>query len=343
MNTNHLKIAVVGATGQVGKVALNLLADRKHPPENLVVMASSRSIGKKIVYGDNQLELVESTPNGFEGIDAAFISVSSSISEHLAPGIVERGGLVIDDGSAFRMNDSVPLVVPEVNGSDVEWHSGIISTPNCTTTPLVMVLDALRKVSPVRGVTVSTYQAVTGTGTAAKTELLEQTSQILSGNDPVINVYPHQIAFNLLPHVDDFLIDGYTIEEMKMLNESRKILHEPNLNVSATCVRVPVPISHSEAVQVIFKDRVDVQLVTQALMDYPGISLLDDTLKNDYPMPVYAEGKDEVFVGRIRKDFVNEEGILLWLSCDNLRKGAALNALQILDEVINRDCLKPKI
>ncbi len=341
MNSSDLTIAIVGATGAVGRIALDLLADRNHPAEKIVAMASSRSVGKQIPYSDTELSVIEATPDAFNGVDVAFISASSEVSKRLGPEAVKRGALVIDDGSAFRMEDNVPLVVPEVNGEDVEWHEGIISIPNCTTTPLVMALDALRSISPITAVTVSTYQSVTGTGAAADVELLTQSRAVLDNEDVVIEQYPHQIAFNALPQVDDFLENGYTKEEDKMLNESRKIMHDPALRLSSTCVRIPVRVSHSESVAVEFQDRVNAEEARAALAKADGVVLVDDPVNSVYPMPLKSAGEDDVFVGRIRKDIAHDTGLNLWLSCDNLRKGAALNALQILDEVLKRDCLKP--
>ena len=341
MNSSDLTIAIVGATGAVGRIALELLEQRNHPADKIVAMASARSAGKQLKYNGTTLNVIEATPESFDGVDVAFISASSEVSKALAPEAVKRGALVIDDGSAFRMEKSVPLVVPEVNGADVEWHEGIISIPNCTTTPLVMALDALRKVSPITAVSVSTYQAVTGTGAAAEQELLTQSRQILDSEDVAPSVYPHQIAFNLLPQVDDFLEDGYTKEEQKMLNESRKILHQAYLPLASTCVRVPVTVSHSEAVTVEFESPVSPVDARKALASYPGIEVVDDPANSVYPMPVHAEGRDEVFVGRVRSDIAHRNGLVLWLSCDNLRKGAALNALQILDETLRRNRLKP--
>lgn len=340
--SSELKIAIVGATGAVGQIALDLLEKRGHPAKNIVAMASSRSVGKKLSYGSDTLTVIEATPDSFDGIDVAFISASSDVSLALAPEAVKRGALVVDDGSAYRMDPAVPLVVPEVNGEDVEWHSGIISTPNCTTTPLAMVLNALRSVSPITAVTVATYQAVTGTGAAAKVELIEQSKAMLEGRSYEPSEYPHEIAFNILPHVDSFTENGYTKEEMKMLNETRKIMHLPELPLSSTCVRVPVTVSHSESVQVEFQDDVSAEAARKALESSAGINVVDDPERNLYPMPRQSEGKDDVFVGRIRKDIAHKHGLALWLACDNLRKGAALNALQIMDETVKRNCLRPK-
>lgn len=341
MNSSDLNIAIVGATGAAGGSALELLHERNHPADKIVVMASARSASKKIPYGDTELTVVEASAEGFDGVDVAMFAAGGSVSKALAFKAVERGVFVIDKGSIFRMEPSIPLVVPEVNGDDIDWHPGIVSTPNCTTTPMVMVLDALRELSPITAVTVATYQSVTGTGAAASAEMFEQTRTVLDGGEAAPDIYPHPIAFNVLPHVDDFLENGYTKEEIKMLNETRKILHDDSLPVSATCVRVPVDISHSESVQIEFESSVSVEDATRVLADYPGMIVVDDPTQNKYPMPVDAAGIDEVLVGRIRKDIAHENGLALWLSCDNLRKGAALNALQIMDEALIKNAFKP--
>jgi aspartate-semialdehyde dehydrogenase len=341
MNSNELHIAVVGATGAAGGTALELLLERNHPAKNITAMASEKSADRKIQYGDSELTIVHARAEAFEGIDVALFAAGGYVSRRLAHKAVEQGVFVIDKGSIFRMDPSIPLVVPEVNGDDIDWHPGIVSTPNCTSTPFVMVLDALRALSPIKAVTVATYQSVTGTGVAAQEELLEQSRTVLAGGEPVTDVYPHEIAFNVLPHVDDFLENGYTKEEQKMLNESRKILHDENLAVSATCVRVPVEISHSESVQIEFETSVGINDAKRVLGDYPGVMVVDEPSRNEYPTPLSAAGIDDVLVGRIRKDIAHENGIALWLSCDNLRKGAALNALQIMDEALRRNAFKP--
>jgi aspartate-semialdehyde dehydrogenase len=341
MNSNELHIAVVGATGAAGGTALELLLQRNHPAKNITAMASEKSAGRKIQYGNSELTIVHARSEAFQGIDVALFAAGGYVSRRLAHKAVEQGVFVIDKGSIFRMDPSIPLVVPEVNGDDIDWHPGIVSTPNCTSTPFVMVLDALRALSPIKAVTVATYQSVTGTGVAAQEELLEQSRTVLAGGEPMPDVYPHAIAFNVLPHVDDFLENGYTKEEQKMLNESRKILHDENLAVSATCVRVPVEISHSESVQIEFETSVCIIDAKRVLSDYPGVMVVDEPSRNEYPMPLSAAGIDDVLVGRIRKDIAHENGIALWLSCDNLRKGAALNALQIMDEALRRNAFKP--
>ena len=341
MSDSNLTIAIVGATGAVGAIALELLADRAYPAERIIVMASSRSIGMKLPYLETELTVIEAVPDAFEGVDVAFISVSAEVSRALAPEAVKRGALVIDDGSAFRMDPAVPLVVPEVNGADLEWHQGIVSIPNCTTTPLAMSLAALGQAAQVTRVTVATYQAVSGTGAAAVRELHEQTADVLAGRPTNPKEYPHQIAFNVLPQVDDFAEDGYTGEEHKMINETRKILHDADIAISPTCVRVPVPVTHSEAVQVEFERPMSPEEATRLLSEFPGITVVDEPQASVYPMPAQASGRDDVFVGRIRKDASHPNGLALWIACDNLRKGAALNALQIMDEAVRRDCVKP--
>ncbi|MDA1278703.1 MAG: aspartate-semialdehyde dehydrogenase [Chloroflexi bacterium] len=341
MNSNDLNIAIVGATGAAGGTALGILAERGHPASKITAMASERSAGRKIQYGDSELTVVQADHSAFDGVDVALFAAGGLVSRRLAHKAVEQGVFVIDKGSIFRMDPTIPLVVPEVNGEDIEWHPGIVSTPNCTSTPFVMVLDALRNLSPLKAVTVATYQSVTGTGVAADDELMEQSRAASAGGVVSHAVYPHQIAFNVLPHVDDFLENGYTKEEQKMLNESRKILHDDRLLISATCVRVPVRISHSESLQIEFESPISVEDASRALSDYTGVKVVDDPSRNEYPMPLDAAGKDDVLVGRIRKDTAHENGLALWLSCDNLRKGAALNALQIMDEALRRNALKP--
>lgn len=344
MQAAVLEIAIVGATGAVGAVALELLAERGHPAEKLRLLASKRSHGKQIEYRGQLLTVEEATPESFNGVDVAFISASSEVSLALAPEAVKRGVLVIDDGSAYRMDPAVPLVVPEVNGADVEWHSGIISIPNCTTTPLVMALAALRGLTEISSVTVSTYQSVTGTGAAARAELLNQSREML-GEKEVSSPreYPHPIGFNLLPQVDDFIDEGYTKEEWKMVNESRKILGDPELRLASTCVRVPVEVSHCEAVTVEFDDPISVDEARVAIAEFPGITLLDRPHESVYPMPSNSAGEDDVMVGRVRRDLAHENGVVLWLAADNLRKGAALNALQIMDECVKRNCVRPRV
>ena len=332
---SDLHIAVVGATGAVGTEFLNILKDHYTSLPQLTLLASARSAGNTIEVNGESVVIQEATPESFEGVDIAFISVSSEISLDLAPHAVKAGAIVIDDSSAFRMDDTVPLVVPEVNGDDCKWHEGIISIPNCSTTPLVMVLQALRELSEITRVTASTYQSVSGAGSAAMTALTSESTDLM--NDKDVNTDKDQIGFNVIPRIDEFLDNGYTKEEQKMIDESKKILHLPNLSVSATCARVPVYISHSEAVHIEFKNSVNLEDVRNQLNNFSGITVMDDPKKDIYPMPYDIEGKDDVYVGRIRKDTSVDNGIVLWIVSDNLRKGAALNSLQIAETLVKLD------
>lgn len=332
----HPRVTIVGATGAVGKVALTVLEERAFPMESLRLTASPRSVGRKVTFKGEELTVEATTPAVFAESDIAFISANDDISRDMALAAKERGCVVIDDSGVWRMDPEVPLVVPEINADDVDAHNGILAIPNCSTTPLVMALDALRQASPIRRVIAATYQSVTGTGSAALAELEEQSRDYFAGNEARTDQYPHPIAFNLLPHVGSFRDGGHTSEEMKMLNESRKILHEPDLPVSATCVRVPVRVCHSEAVNIEFERPINPGEARELLANYPGIVVVDDPATNAYPMPLDGEGKDEVFVGRIREDVALPNGLALWLVSDNLRKGAATNAVQIAEEVVAR-------
>ena len=336
---NECSIAIIGATGAVGQVFLHILEERDFPMKSARLCASERSVGKKLKLRGEDIEVELATPELLSEVDFAFIAASTAISRELAPLAAENGAIAIDDSSAFRMQNNVPLVVPEVNGDDLDYHEGIVSIPNCTTTPLVMALKPLHEQNAVRRVIAATYQSVTGTGAAAAQELRDQSGDILAGKEANAEVYPHQIAFSVLPHVEPFWDNGYTNEEMKMQNETRKIMHAPDIRVSSTCVRVPVVVSHSEAVNVEFTDAISPGEVREILAGAPGIRVVDDPGSNVYPTPIEAEGQDDVFVGRIREDIALDNGIAMWLSCDNLRKGAALNSLQIAEEILERDLL----
>ena len=336
---NECSIAIVGATGAVGQVFLNILEKRDFPLKSVRLCASERSVGKKLKLRGEEIEVELATPELLSEVDFAFIAASTAISRELAPLAAENGAIAIDDSSAFRMQDNVPLVVPEVNGDDLDFHEGIVSIPNCTTTPLVMALKPLHEQNAVKRVIAATYQSVTGTGAAAAQELRDQSGDILAGKEASSEVYPHQIAFSVLPHVEPFWDNGYTNEEMKMQNETRKIMHAPDIRVSSTCVRVPVVVSHSEAVNVEFSDSISPGEVREILAGAPGIRVVDDPGANVYPTPIEAEGQDDVFVGRIREDIALDNGIAMWLSCDNLRKGAALNSIQIAEEILERNLL----
>ena len=336
---NECNIAIVGATGAVGQVFLRIIEERDFPAKSIRLCASERSVGKRLKVMGEEIAVELATPELLGEVDFAFIAASTAVSCELAPLAARNGAVAIDDSSAFRMEPGVPLVVPEVNGDDLEGHSGIVSIPNCTTTPLVMALKPLHERNAVRRVIAATYQSVTGTGAAAAQELREQSRALLDSQPASVDVYPHRIAFNVLPHVEPFQDNGYTNEEMKMQNETRKILHAPEIRVSATCVRVPVDVSHSEAVNIEFSEPISPGEVREILEGAPGLRTLDDPQANVYPMPIEAEGGDDVLVGRIRADLALDNGIAMWLSCDNLRKGAALNSIQIAEEMLERDLL----
>ena len=330
-------VAVVGATGMVGRVFLDILVERRFPVKALRLLATTRSAGRKILVGDQEIEVEVTTNESFAGADFVFISASGEASRQYCPIAAKAGAVAIDDSSAWRMDPRVPLVVPEVNADDVKRHEGIIAIPNCSTTPLVMCLWPIHRVNPIKRIIADTYQSVSGTGKAAVDELNTQSGQVLEGKGVVPHVYPHQIAFNLLPHIDVFMDDGYTKEEWKMVNETRKIMHDDSIAVSATCVRVPVMISHSEAVHIELSHPMSPDDVRDILMEAPGVTVQDEPSVNLYPQPWAAAGLDDVFVGRIRKDASHPNGIAMWIVSDNLRKGAATNAIQIAEELVNRN------
>ena len=335
-----VSIAVVGATGAVGREFLKILEQRGFPASGIRLFASQRSVGSRLSVNGHQLIVEEPGPGCFQGVDIAFISVSTQLSQQLAPEAVQAGALVVDDSAAFRMKPQVPLVVPEVNGRDVEEHNGIISIPNCSTTQMVMALAPLHRANPIRRVIVDTYQSVSGAGGAAMTELKEQTEATLDGREVQPGTLHRRIAFNLFPHIGDFLPTGYTQEEEKMAEETKKILHAPHIAISATCVRVPVYISHSEAVHLELERPMSVGEAREILRASSGLKVVDDPDKGHYPMPWDVAGTDEVYVGRIRQDGSHPNGLALWIVADNLRKGAALNAVQIAEEVLHRGCLR---
>jgi aspartate-semialdehyde dehydrogenase len=338
----EVSIAVVGATGAVGRELLKVLEQRQFPARQIKLLASSRSAGMRLQVMGQELIVEETTPDSFKGADVAFISVNTQLSGELAPIAVNVGALVIDDSSYFRMRPEVPLVVPEVNGEDVESHQGIISIPNCSTTPIVMLAHPLRRISPIVRIIADTYQSVSGAGGGAMLELREQSRGLLDeAHVEPPQALPHQIAFNVIPRIDSFLPDGYTREEQKMLQETQKIMHSTGISVSATCVRVPVYISHSEALHIEFEQPVSVEDARAALANMPGVKVLDSPEDSIYPMPWDVAGTDDVYVGRIRKDVSHSNGLAMWVVSDNLRKGAALNAIQIVEEVLRRDCLTP--
>lgn len=329
--TKSYHIAVVGATGAVGAELLNVLERRGFPVERLLPLASSRSAGKTVSFRDKKIPAEELSDISFEGIDLAFFSAGGEISRRYAPVARAAGATVIDNSSVFRMEPDVPLVIPEINGGDVRSHSGLIANPNCTTAVTLMALYPLHRVFGVRRIFAASYQAVSGSGARAISELRSQVEAAAKKQDPVAQVYPHPIAFNILPHVDSFLPSGYTKEEMKMQNEGQRIMHLPRFRASVTCVRVPVYRAHSVAVSAEFERPVSVAEAHEALAKAPGLELVDEPQKNNYPMPLFTAGKDNCEVGRVRLDCALENGLSFWVSGDQLLKGAALNAVQIAE------------
>ena len=333
------RVAVVGATGAVGGTMLRVLEERGFPVTELRPLASVRSTGRQLDYLGKPIHVETLTEDAFEGIDIALFSAGGDRSRTFAPAAVEAGAVVIDNSSAFRMDPAVPLVVPEVNEADLEGHSGIIANPNCVAAPLVVALKPIADAVGLERVIVSSYQSVSGTGTAAIEELLAETRGNLEGSEPEPSVYPHPIAFNVLPHIDVFDESGYTGEERKVAAETRKMLGLPDLPVTATCVRVPVVQAHSESINIETTDKIDADAVRELLVGAPGVVLVDDPKRNGYPLPRDAAGRDEVFVGRIRDDVSHPRGIAMWLVSDNLRKGAATNAVQIAESLVMRGWL----
>ena len=334
-------IAVVGATGAVGQELLKILEERSFPASSVRLFASSRSAGRRLRLFDQEIAVEEATPDSFQETEIVFFAAGGGVSRSLAPQAAKGGAVVVDKSSAWRMDPAVPLVIPEVNPEDIEEHRGIISSPNCSTIVMLMALAPLHQANPLKRVIVDTYQSASGAGGRGITELLQQTRDALDGREPQHAIFPHPLAFNVVPQVEEVAEDGYTTEEVKMQSETRKILHLPELPVSATCVRVPVPIAHSEAVHVVLTHPMTAAEAREALSGFPGVRVVDDPVRKSYPLARDAAGKDEVFVGRIRRDLALENGISLWTVGDNLRKGAALNACQIAEELLRREAVLP--
>ncbi len=336
-----MKIAIVGISGAVGQELLSVLTERNFPVESLKVFGSARSAGKKYNFRGKDIEVLELQHNDdFKDIDIAFVSAGGGISIEYAPTITKHGAIMIDNSSAFRMDDDVPLVVPELNAEDaLNRPRNIIANPNCTTTQLVVSLKAIESLSHITKVHVSTYQAASGAGAAAMDELEEQYAQIQRDEEPTIAKFAYQLAYNLIPQVDSFTDNGYTKEELKMYHETRKIMHS-DIKVSATCVRVPVLRAHSESVWVETEKPITVDDAKKSFANTPGIILMDNAEKQEYPMPLFLEGRDEVFVGRVRKDLTNENGLSFWSVSDQIKKGAALNAVQIAEYLIKEEFSK---
>ena len=327
-------VAVVGATGAVGMEMLATLEARTFPVDRLLPFASSKSAGGHVKFRGAEVNVHVLTKDSFRGVDVALFSAGTDVSKEYAPIAAKAGAVVIDNSSAWRMDPQVPLVVPEVNPHDLEKHQGLIANPNCSTIQMVVALKPLHDHATITRVVVSTYQSVSGTGKEAMDELAEQCRRLMNFDDVHPTVYPHQIAFNCLPHIDDFLPSGSTKEEMKMVNETKKILGDPSMGISATTVRVPVFVSHAESINVETKKKLSVQEARAILSTAPGVQLYDDPSRRVYPMPIDAVGTDAVFVGRIREDESIPNGLNLWVVADNLRKGAALNAVQIAEAVV---------
>lgn len=331
MKKRDLTVAVVGATGMVGKEMIKTLGERKFPVKKLRLLASKNSAGKRLEFKGKFIGVETLTEDSFKGVDIALFSAGAERSRQFAPAAVKAGAVVIDNSSAFRMADGVPLVVPEVNPHTAKNHKGIIANPNCSTIQLVVALHPLNVKAKIKRVVIATYQAVSGAGQKAVEELSGQVTALLSFQPIKGELFPHQIAFNCLPHIDVFLEDGYTKEEAKIVNETRKIMEEPAIKVSATAVRVPVFHGHSEAVNIEFESSMSPEYARDVLALSPGVAVVDDPSENSYPLAVDCAGKDEVFVGRIRKDDTLEHGLNIWIVSDNIRKGAALNSVQIAE------------
>ena len=323
-------VAVAGATGAVGEVMRKVLIERNFPIASIKLLASQRSAGKKVTFGDDEVEVELLRPDAFEGVEIALFSIPTEVSRQIAPEAAKRGCVVIDNSNAFRMDPGTPLVVPEVNPEKVAEHQGIIANPNCSTIQMVVALKPLHDAARIKRVVVSTYQAVAGAGHRQIVELREQARRLLAGEESPPRYFPYQIAFNLIPQIDVFQPDGYTLEETKMVNETKKIL-DPDIDVTATCVRVPVFYGHSEAVNIETERKLSAEHARGLLADAPGVVLLDDPDQQRYPMPLKAAGHDETFVGRVREDTTVANGLNLWVVSDSLRKGAATNAVQIAE------------
>ena len=327
-------VAILGATGAVGQEMMNILAERDFPVGKLIPLASARSAGKTLKFKGEDVTVQLACDEAFEGVDIVLGAAENDIAKRFAPAIVKAGAVFVDNSSAFRLDPKVPLIVPEVNPEDAKWHSGIISNPNCSTIITVTAVNALNAIAPIQAMTTSTYQAVSGAGAAGPVELMNEVEALLEGKTYEPKVFSHQIAYNLIPQIGGEQFEGYTSEEMKMQNEGRKIMHLPELKVSCTCVRVPVVRSHSISATVLFDRPVTVAEAREVLAKAPGVKLVDDLANKQYPMPLETSGQDIVYVGRIRPDLVSPNGICLWCCGDQVRKGAATNAVQIAELLV---------
>ncbi len=340
MSKKELVVAVCGATGAVGREMLATLEERNFPAKQVMALASARSKGKTVPFAGGELIVDELTNDSFKGVDLALFSAGGGTSQTFSPVAAKAGCVVVDNSSAWRMDPACPLVVPEVNPHDLDWHKGIIANPNCSTIQMVVVLKPLHDAARIKRVVVSTYQAVSGTGQKAIDELSQQVRDLFSMKTPEHTVYPHQIAFNCLPHIDVFLESGYTKEEMKMVNETVKIMGDESIKLTATTVRVPVFYGHSEALNIETEEHMTPEEARIVLAKAPGVTVLDMPEKNIYPMPLDAAGQDDTFVGRIRTDPTIDNGLNMWVVADNIRKGAALNAVQIAEALMERGLVR---
>ena len=327
-------VAVLGATGAVGQEMIRILQERDFPVGRLVPLASARSTGKTLQFKGEDVRIEEARDEAFEGVDIVLGAAENDIAQRFAPAIVKAGAVFVDNSSAFRLDPKVPLIVPEVNPEDVAWHQGILSNPNCSTIITITAVNALNSIAPIRTMTASTYQAVSGAGAGGPVELMNEVAALGHGETYEPKVFSHQIAYNLIPQIGGEQFEGYTSEEMKMQNEGRKIMHLPDLKVSCTCVRVPVVRSHSISVSCHFDVPVTVEQVRQAIANAPGCRLVDDLANKQYPMPLETSNQDLVYVGRIRPDLTDDNGICLWCCGDQVRKGAATNCIQIAELLI---------
>jgi len=336
MSSKEYNIAIAGVTGAVGRVFLSILEERKFPIKNLIPLASHRSAGKTVDFAGEEIEVRELKKDSFKDIDIALFSAGASRSKEYAKHAVDSGAVVVDNSSAFRLDDDVPLIVPEVNREDIDGHKGIIANPNCTTIIMVVAVKPVYDISPVKRIVVSTYQSVSGAGASGMTELEDQLREIIcnKNNNITPETFPVQIANNVIPHIDVFYDNGYTKEEMKMVYETHKIMGDDSIKISATTVRVPVMTSHSESVMMETKDKLSMKQIRKALGEAEGVVLKDDFANEVYPTTLDSSGKDDVYVGRIREDLSADNGISMWVVGDQLRKGAALNAVQIAEELI---------
>ncbi len=332
--SKQYRVGVMGATGAVGTVMLNILAERKFPVAELRPLASARSVGKHVSFLGESIPVQEMTAGSFQGLDLVLASAGASVSRQFVQNVKDSGAVMIDNTSAFRMEPDVPLVVPEVNPEDIFTHQGVIANPNCSTIIMLVPLKPLHDAARIKRVVVSTYQAVSGTGAKAIAELEQQVRQWAAGQPLTHEVYPYPIAFNVLPHIDVFLDNAYTKEEMKMVHETRKMLHDPDIRVSATTVRVPVFYSHSEAVHIETERKLTADEARALLAKAPGVKVVDDPAAKRYPMPLETSGQDLVWVGRIREDVSHDHGLAMWVAGDQLRKGAATNAVQIAEILV---------